>query len=161
MSAYPGLMRRKSGVYAIRMRIPQDIVSLIESDPSIWKALALNPGARPNKWRDALTSMKRGQPVTVKKEFNQSLSARKLADAKAPYFALRNELEAVFETIRAAYGHEPLVATGHPRIPLITMRRALPSRPLPTRLLRLATKDWTSATSIPDRARRYTQAKVV
>ncbi|WP_282093578.1 hypothetical protein, partial [Epibacterium ulvae] len=93
------------------MRIPQDIASLIESDPSIWKALALNPGARLNKWRDALTSMKRGQPLVVKKEFNQSLSARKLADAKAPYFALRNELEAVFETIRTAYSHEPIVAT--------------------------------------------------
>ncbi|WP_282078817.1 site-specific integrase [Epibacterium ulvae] len=93
------------------MRIPQDIASLIESDPSIWKALALNPGARLNKWRDALTSMKRGQPLVAKKEFNQSLSARKLADAKAPYFALRNELEAVFETIRTAYSHEPIVAT--------------------------------------------------
>ena len=97
MSAYLGLIRRKSGVYAVRMRIPQDIAALIESDPSIWKTLAVNPSARLNKWRDALTSVKRGQPVVVKKEFNQSLSARKLADAKAPYFALRNELEEAFQ----------------------------------------------------------------
>lgn len=104
-------MRRKSGVYAVRMRIPQDIAAMIEGDPSIWKALAVNPGARLSKWRDALTSVKRGQPVIVKKEFNQSLSARKLADAKAPYFALRNELEAAFQTIRSAYSHEPVAAT--------------------------------------------------
>ncbi|RMB12723.1 hypothetical protein BXY39_0147 [Eilatimonas milleporae] len=111
MSAYLGLIRRKSGVYAVRMRIPQDIAALIESDPSIWKTLAVNPSARLNKWRDALTSVKRGQPVVVKKEFNQSLSARKLADAKAPYFALRNELEEAFQTIRSAYSREPVVAT--------------------------------------------------
>lgn len=113
LSAYPGLTRKPSGVYAVRMRIPQDIAALIEGDPSVWKALAVNPGARLSKWRDALTNVKRGQPVAVKKEFKRSLNVRKLADAKAPYFALRNELEAAFQTIRSAYCHDPVAPTEH------------------------------------------------
>jgi hypothetical protein len=71
----------------------------------------VNPGARLSKWRDALTNVKRGQLVMVKKEFKQTLDVRKLTEAKAPYFALRNELEAAFQTIRSAYSHEPVVAT--------------------------------------------------
>ena len=100
------------------MRIPQDIATLIEADPSIWKVLAVNPGARLAKWRDALTNVKRGQPVTVKKEFKRTLDVRKLAEAKAPYFALRNELEAAFQTIRSAYCQELIVATEHDLVAL-------------------------------------------
>lgn len=111
MSAYPGLTRRRSGVYAVRMRIPQDIVGLIEGDPSTWTALTLNPGSRLSKWRDALTTSARGKSISVKKEFKQSLNARKLADAKPAYFALRNELEAAFQIIRSAYSREPVMAT--------------------------------------------------
>ena len=111
LSAYPGLVRKPSGVYAVRMRIPQDIAALIEGDPSVWKALAVNPGARLSKWRDALTSRKRGQPLSVKKEFKRTLNVRKLTDAKAPYFALRNELEEAFHVIRSAYSREPVAAT--------------------------------------------------
>lgn len=111
LSAYPGLIRKKSGVYALRMRVPKDIAALIEGDPTIWTVMAVNPGARLGKWRDALTNVKRGQSITVKKELYQSLSARTLADARAPYFALRNELEAAFQAIRSAYSHEPVLAS--------------------------------------------------
>lgn len=93
------------------MRMPQDVASLIEGDLSIWKALAMSPGTGLSKWYDVLTSMKRWPAGGCKKEFNQSPSARKLTDAKSPYFAFRNELEVMFQIIRSAYSHESVVAT--------------------------------------------------
>lgn len=110
LSAYPGLIRKPSGVYAVRMRVPTDIVAMIESDPKIWNAMSVNRGSSFFKWRSALMSTGTAQHVKIKTEFKRSLNARKLSDAKPAYFDLRSDLEALFGAIRAAYSREQRAA---------------------------------------------------
>ncbi|PTN03939.1 hypothetical protein C8N32_101136 [Rhodovulum imhoffii] len=114
MSRYPGLERKKSGIYAVRMRVPKDIIKMIEGNPSPWNALSLNPGSPLSDWRDALSTSavgpRRRSRVKVKREFKRSLEVRQLADAKPVYFALMNSLESTYGKIRAAYSGRETVA---------------------------------------------------
>lgn len=66
LSTYLGLIRKPSGVYAVRMRVPTDIVALIESDPQIWNAMSVSLGSSFSKWRSAL--MAKGSTQSIKNQ---------------------------------------------------------------------------------------------
>lgn len=115
LSKYPALDRKKSGIYAVRLRVPKDLLDLVGVDAEPWNAISLHPGSPLNAWRDPLTTTTkspRGPTETkLKREFKRSLNVRTLEDAKPAYFALRDELERVFNTIRRAYAQELRPAT--------------------------------------------------
>jgi len=111
LSGYPGLWQKPSGVYAVRMRVPSDIIDLIEGDATIWDEVSTNPGSSLHAWRDALTTVSQARKIKARREFKRSLHARTLSDAEPAYFELRNDLESVSRLIRTAYSEERKAAS--------------------------------------------------
>ena len=115
LSKYPTLERKKSGIYAVRLRVPKDLCDFVDFDAAVWDAISLHPGSLLNAWRDALTTtskVPRGPTKTrLKREFKKSLNVRTLEDAKPAYFALRDDLARVFNIIRKTYAQELISAT--------------------------------------------------
>ena len=107
MPKHPGLARNKSGMLAVRLRVPKDVAELITTEPARFLALKVNPGAPMAEWACLARVHREGRTRTVipHREFKRSLGVRTYGEAEPPYFALMAQLEAVYEALRPATLH--------------------------------------------------------